>query len=82
MTLRSYGWPGYQKGDVTTANGKVTAIKGECGGMHDNRRFDKSTQTYRGWFMDFSPRAGFRALSCGSRFLIRRPSATLLSHLP
>lgn len=62
---------GFQLGDKTDVNGTL-AVKGECGGVHEHRKYDALSHTYKGWFMEFSPTKGVRALSCGSRFLIRR----------
>ena len=55
-------------------------ITNECGQMHPQARVSAATNSYRGWYTEFSPVAGFRSLSCGRRFLIRRPVGCMELH--
>ena len=62
-------------GDYQCATGSNAdcQIMNECGQMHPAPEYNPATQSYRSWYTEFSPVAGIRSLSCGRRFLIRRP---------
>ena len=68
----SAGYDDSTSGGDYQCTGTDCQIMNECGQMHPPAVFSAATQSYRSWYTEFSPVAGFRSLSCGRRFLIRR----------
>ena len=48
-------------------------IRNECGQVHEQPTYSTNSESFPGWYYEFSPAAGVRSVSCGRRFLIRRP---------